>query len=72
MANSGRNMANEDPYNDEIIRPEPVQEGSLPPIPHDAEETTADEEVDLDESRESEDQDNSDLDHDDDPSPREE
>ena len=56
MADSGRNMAKENPYNDDIIRPELVEEGSLPPITHDAEETAADEEVASDERIESENQ----------------
>lgn len=44
MADSRRNKMNEDPYNDEDIRPEPLQQRSPPPITYDAEEKTAGEE----------------------------
>ena len=57
-------MANKTPYNDENIRPEPLQERS-PPILHDAKETTADDEkIALDEKIKSKDQGEPDPDHD--------
>ena len=44
MADSEHTMASEGPYNVEDIRPEPLEEGSLSPIPHDPEEATGDDE----------------------------
>ncbi|CAF9937144.1 MAG: hypothetical protein HETSPECPRED_010575 [Heterodermia speciosa] len=57
-------MANKTPYNDENIRPEPLQQHSSPLL-HDAEETTADDEkIASDEKIKSKDQREPDPDHD--------